>query len=226
MTEQRGFWARQGQNLRQQFAIPRTPDGRIDFGRLALGVGAGLAGGPIGGMAARGLMDMDMSQISGGMRGIGTSIGRMFDGDPRTGFGNNPTAPWNTGRGPSNVPQGHPDFMGPPNPGGSRPVNPFLPSDYDQATSRGNWGSRPQQGSGQGMSRPPEQGGAGIGGRSLASLNAAMRYMQTAPTGWRGHGIPGRIGLGGNQNTGIGAFNGPTDIGNSRGEIQRHNYEN
>jgi len=60
-----------------------------------------------------------LSNAGTGARGIGTSFGRLNDGNSSTGFFNNPTAPWNWGNGPSNVPEGHPDFVGPTRPGGS-----------------------------------------------------------------------------------------------------------
>lgn len=240
MSQSNGFL----QFLREQF-VPRNQDGSIDRSRIiGRAIGSAL-GGPIGGLVGGRIGGMDfsnfMSQLQGGARGVGTSFGRMFDNDPRTGFFNNPTAPWNTGRttfGPDNPGVGHPDFVGPPAPSGG--------SQYSGPPSRGygNQGMTPEQAEAlyndatggnlsylQGGASRGQQGGGtqsrtttgrtGLTGAysDLGHLNAALRFVQTNPSAWRGFGVAGRLGVGGNQNSGIGPF-GMDSFQHTRGEIQ------
>lgn len=119
MAEQQ---ARQGFTnwMREQFRLPQSA---ADWARLGGQVGAGVMLGPAGSLAfgqlfQNGGFQNPLNGLVAAGRGVGSSLGRLFDGDPSTGFGNNPTAPWNWGQGPRNVPAGHPDFVGPPAPGG------------------------------------------------------------------------------------------------------------
>lgn len=197
------------QFLREQF-IPRNQDGSIDRSRIiGRAIGSAL-GGPIGGLVGGRIGGMDfsnfMSQLQGGARGVGTSFGRMFDNDPRTGFFNNPIAPWNTGRttfGPDNPGVGHPDFVGPPAPSGGEPPPP--PSENS------NYPGDPRQ---WGPFQPPTSG-SGMSNQQAA----AMRFLSNNPSAWRGFGVAGRLGVGGNQNSGIGPF-GMDSFQYTRGETQ------
>jgi len=174
----------------------------------ALAAAGGIAGGPLVGMGLSamfrggGMNFGGMGQnLSGGMRGIGTSFNRMFDGNNQTGFFNNPTAPWNWGRGPMNVSESHPDFMGPPRPTpGQQQPPPPSPQGEDSLFS-GNFGSAVQGG----------------GGNQMA---AWQQFQANTPGHWRDYGSAGRAGAGGNQNTGIGPFG--SFMTGERGQIQMH----
>lgn len=181
----------------------QLPTTRDDWQRIGMGVAGSMLGGPmmgfamsrgLGGLGNLGMGNMMNNLIMGG-RGVGTSFGRMFDNNPQTGFFNNPTAPWNWGRGPANVSQGHPDFVGPPtssptgSPYGGPPSFPqpspaapegFSQGDYNNATSQGNWNFTP----GQGPSRAPN-----------ANFGRAIRQMQSSVLGFNGRG-PVATGLG------------------------------
>lgn len=224
MSQSNGF----GQFLIDRLGVPRNPDGSVDrgrlFGRIIGSAVAGPIGGFLGGRIGGGDFNDFMGQLAGGARGVSTSFGRMFDNDPRTGFFNNPTAPWNTGRttyGPDNPGVGHPDFVGPPAPDAGF-VGPPVPGTQQSQRGDGMFSS----GFGNGPSGQDQRGGTTTGPtnvsggyNNLGHLNAALRFIQTNPSAWRGFGTAGRLGVGGNQNTGIGPF-GMDSFQHTRGEIQ------
>lgn len=161
--------------------VPRTAR---DWGEFGARIGAGMLGGPMASIAlGRYFNNGDgWNNIQAGIRGTGTSVGRMFDGNPQTGFFNNPTAPWNWQNGPSNVPQGHPDFVGPiqgspntsPTPTGTEgPPSPYTHSPGDPR----QWGPPAPSTAQRGPSNPF----AGMGGRG--AINAG--------SGWRSYGGTG-----------------------------------
>lgn len=224
MAEQGGFrqWlANQGGTLREQFAIPRDSDGSISWGRFLGQTAAGAAFGPFGSIASRALFNpQTMQSFASGARGVGTSFGRMFDGDPRTGFGNNPTAPWNWGSGPRNVAEGHPDFMGPsqgtpqggssdpygdprnmgPPAPGSQPDRIFnagsdqRPSGYtgNQAADRATWGDYMSRMT-QNMSPSARLAFISQGGMPSSGLRGAERVMAGGSSTTAGMGSMARV---------------------------------
>lgn len=143
MAEQGGFrqWlANQGGNLRQQFALPRDPDGSVSYAQLfGRGIGSALGGsafGPLGG-AALGRFGQN----------IGQRVSYMFDNDDTTGFWRGANRGQSSGgfldflRG-----DGGEQYAGPPSlqePGNRwespSQTNPFTAEDYARATSQGNW---------------------------------------------------------------------------------------
>lgn len=133
-TEPRRTW--------QQWLRDKIPSGRNEWLRFGGQVGAGVLGGPaaslaFGQMFRDGNFNNPLTQLATAGRGLGTSVNRLFDNNSNTGFFNNPTAPWNWGNGPSNVPEGHPDFVGPTQ--GNRGVGPQGEQIYSPGDPR-QWG--------------------------------------------------------------------------------------
>lgn len=206
-TENSGFlnW------LMNQFSNRMNPFGQGGLNRgIGMGIGA-ITGNPLLGMALGNINFGNLGSTLGNAgRGIGTSIGRMFDNDPRTGFGNNPTAPWNWRSGPSNVPAGHPDFVGPMQGG----INASANNTY--GVNQSDQGSAPPTPS-------PVDGNWGIGwigglGNQVNGLNAGQRFNANMPGHWR------RIGRSSNWGPSGGGIDGFAVFANDRGTIQQHNY--
>lgn len=142
-------------------------------------------------------------RIASPVRGVGTSIGRMFDNDPSTGFFNNPTAPWNNT--PANVPGGSWDFVGPPAPNGAQPP------------------TTPQQPSGPtGPDRMFSNGFGGNANRNQVNL-AGQLFNSRAPSHWRRTGTSGSWGTGGGLSNpwAMGDFSGSSGVVQSMyGEVK------
>jgi hypothetical protein len=166
--------------------------GNMVFPGLGSLFGRGFGNGNGGGMR----FNFDQ-RVASPVRGVGTSIGRMFDGNPSTGFFNNPTAPWNNT--PANVPEGSWDFMGPPAPNGAQ--SPAAPA--------------PQQP--QAADRMFSNGFGGGGGNGLRQTSiAGQAFNRSTPSHWRRAGTSGSWGSDGG---GIGPW-GLGDFFGSSGTIQ------
>lgn len=238
--------------LQSQF---RNPFSQSSMGRnIGMGIGAlfgqPMLGGALGNMIGRGGLSgpMGLFSNSGPLvmsgRGLVSSIGRMNDSDPSTGFFNNPTAAWNWGKPPSNVPSGHPDFIGPMQYGGisASPDGTYGVNQGDQGSKPpsqtpnmdGSWGLGWTQGlnnqnnnqqNNSGLK--PNQSGWSIGangrtsfqgtGREITNL-AGQLFNSRAPSHWRRTGTSGSWGSEGGGIDGFAVF------ANDRGEIQRNNF--
>lgn len=189
MAEQdSGFFDWLRTQFRNSFRNPFSNGGR---GAIGMGIGA-LTGNPLLGMA---LSRVDWNNLgrtlSATGRGLGSSFERMFDNDESTGFFNNPTAPWNWGRGPSNVPEGHRDFIGPP--------NPFL-----GAQGAGNFNGAGSLDYGNSFNSPGQfsMGGPGLGEGGygldwISQINNANTSYSGPKPGEQGYGVVASGGSGG-----------------------------
>lgn len=175
--------------------VPRTAR---DWGEFGARIGAGMLGGPMASIAlGRYFNNGDgWNNIQAGIRGTGTSVGRMFDGNPQTGFFNNPTAPWNWQNGPSNVSQGHPDFVGPiqgspntsPTPTGTEgPPSPYTHSPGDP----GQWGPPAPPTPTDSISSNGFEGPNGGRPEATRQFERAIRSMQAQVLGFGGRGPVG-----------------------------------
>ena len=175
-TENNGFlnW------LMNQFSNRMNPFGQGGLNRgIGMGIGA-LTGNPLLGMALSNVNFRNLgSTLSNAGRGLASSIDRMNDNDPSTGFFNNPQAFWNWGKPPSNVPEGHRDFTGPPNPFlGAQPK----PGEqgYGVVASGGSGGGSGGRGSVQSSSgRMPGVVGGRLAGSSMIDLWRKSKWNHT-----------------------------------------------
>jgi hypothetical protein len=186
--------------------------GNMVFPGLGSLFGRGFGNGNGGGMR----FNFDQ-RVSSPVRGVGSSIRRMFDNNPDTGFWNNPTAPWNNR--PREVPEGHPDFVGPPAPGGGfgggggGGSSGFGPSSSGPS---GGWNSP----TGSWINTHGNNGNPQWGLGWLNNTNPSPSYSGPAP-GSAGYGVIAPGGGGGGEG---GGGDGGVSSGGNRGMTGGSNY--
>jgi hypothetical protein len=199
------------QNRFLQWIRNQIPDSAQDWQRVGVGALGSMFGGPALGFAlSRGFDGFGgfnpFQNLGTGARGIGTSFGRMFDGNAQTGFFNNPTAPWNWGNGPANVSQGHPDFMGPVQygPPQSQTYTPGNPSQWGPPNPNQEYlPGDPREWGPPAPSKPRTGGSAGNRGNSSGAFsNFGGRGPVASGLGWRSYGGTGGP-LGGSDEGGM-----------------------
>lgn len=180
---------------------------RSDLGRTAANMAFPGLGFLIGnGFGSGGGLRFNFDQrVAAPVRGVGSSIRRMFDKNPDTGFFNNPTAPWNNR--PREVPEGHQDFVGPLAPGGGSGgggggggSSGFGPSSYGPS---GGWNSP----TGSWINTHGNNGNPQWGLGWLDNINPSPSYSGPAP-GSPGYGVVAPGGGGGGEGGSGGASSG------------------
>lgn len=144
----------------------------------------------------------NLRNIGGAISGTAGAVGRLFDGNPNTGFWNYGAAPWNMS------PDGSPNFMGPPSnlaPGGSFGGGGGGSSGFGPSSNgpSGGWNSP----TGSWINTHGNNGNPQWGLGWLGNINPSPSYSGPAP-GSPGYGVVAPGGGGGGEGGSGGASSG------------------